>query len=89
MVLGIVLVCTHQVSIVILGVPTSPLLEVITVLLAMGTGGNLCGHIGIFIDVITGERTVFDAMRAGYEWWRDRNRERKGEGENGKKGSEE
>jgi hypothetical protein len=80
MILGIVLVRTHQVSIVILGVPSSPLLEVITVLLAMGTGGNLCGHVGIFIDVITGERTVFDGVRAGCEWWRHRGK-KEGKGE--------
>lgn len=69
MTLGIVLVSTHKVSIAIVGVPSSSILDIITVILAMGTGGNLCSYIGIFVDVITGERTVFDGLRTIYEWW--------------------
>jgi hypothetical protein len=75
MVLGIVLVSQHQVSIAIIGVPSSPLLQVLTVLLAMGTGGNLCSYIGACFDIITGDRTIFDGMVVVYGWWRDRGKD--------------
>jgi hypothetical protein len=72
MILGIVLVTQHQASIAIIGVPSSTFLQVITVLLAMGTGGNLCSYIGACVDIITGERTVFDGCVAVYRWWKGR-----------------
>lgn len=83
MVLGVVLVSEHEVSIAIIGVPSSTALQVITVLLAMGTGGNLCSYIGACLDVITGERTIFDGCAAAYRWLRGRP-EGGGEGEAGK-----
>jgi hypothetical protein len=72
LILGIVLVSQHQVSIAIIGVPSSTALQVVTVLLAMGTGGNLCSYIGACVDILTGDRTVFDGCAAGYRWWKRR-----------------
>jgi hypothetical protein len=66
MILGIILVADHSASIAIIGAPSSPVLKVLTVLLAMGTGGNLCSYIGSCLDLITGERTIFDACLALY-----------------------
>lgn len=66
MVLGTVLVIQHEVSIAIIGVPTSLFLDVLTVMLATGTGGNTCSFIGTCIDTMTGDKTVFDGLRVGY-----------------------
>lgn len=46
-------------------------------MLAMGTGGITCSIVGTCFDTITGERTVFDGIKVGYEWWRGRQRGKK------------
>lgn len=70
--MGIVLVIQHQATIAIIGVPSSTVLEVFLVFLAMGSGGNLCSHIGAFVDLITGEKTLFDGCVWVYQWWKGR-----------------
>lgn len=71
MILGIVLVVQQKVSIAIIGAPSSTILQILTVLLAMGTGGNLCSYIGSCIDLITGDRTIFDGCLSAYHWWKE------------------
>jgi hypothetical protein len=72
MILGIILVTYHQVSIAIIGAPQSLALQVFTVFLAMGTGGNLCSYIGSCVDLITGEKTIFDGIKCLYNYFRDK-----------------
>lgn len=70
LILGIVLVTQHRVSVSIIGVPSTPFLDVLTVMLAAGAGGNTCSFIGTCFDTMTGERTVFDGIKAVYDWCR-------------------
>lgn len=60
----------HQATIAIIGSSNSTILSVFTVLLAMGTGGNLCSYIGACVDIVTGDRTVFDGFVSLYAWWK-------------------
>jgi hypothetical protein len=61
-ILGIVLLTNPQLvsSFPVVGAAVSWPLQVIGVLLATGTGGNLSSYIGAAIDILTGERTIFD-----------------------------
>jgi len=72
MIIGIILFIQHQVTITIIGVPQSTVWQVFTVLLAMGTCGNLCSYIGSCVDLITGERTIFDGIKSIYNSLREK-----------------
>lgn len=58
--LGIVIVLQNEEAFQIVGRPSQVFYKIIGVLLAMGTGGNLSSYIGAAIDIITGEKTLFD-----------------------------
>jgi len=60
--IGIILVVEHQVSIAIIGVPDSVAWDIVTVLLATGTGGNLSSYMGATVDILSNEKTIFDLI---------------------------
>lgn len=63
-IVGVVLVTSdYQASFPIFGNPRSTVYQIGGVLLAAGAGGNLSSYIGASIDIITGEKTVFDLIK--------------------------
>lgn len=63
-VLGVVLACDDSIlhSFPIVGSNLSLSYKVLGVILCAGTGGNLCSYIGASIDIVSGEKTVFDLL---------------------------
>jgi hypothetical protein len=63
-IMGIVLVTTeYQASFPLFGNPHSIFYQICGVLLSAGVGGNLSSYIGASIDIITGEKTIFDLIQ--------------------------
>jgi hypothetical protein len=62
MTIAIILLFTQRLSIAIIGEPTTTIWKIFAVILAMGTGGNLCSYVGSMLDIITNERTIFDGI---------------------------
>jgi hypothetical protein len=60
---GTILVVKHAASLSIVGNPTALPYQIIAVLLATGTGGNLSSYIGASIDILADEKTIFDLMK--------------------------
>ncbi len=65
-IMGTILVIQHSASISIVGNPSSLPYQIIGILLAAGTGGNLSSYIGASIDILTGEKTLFNLVEYLY-----------------------
>ncbi|OGT47488.1 MAG: hypothetical protein A3F17_07140 [Gammaproteobacteria bacterium RIFCSPHIGHO2_12_FULL_41_15] len=61
-IVGLLLIRQHQAFITLVGNPLSLSYQIIGVLLATGTGGNLFSYVGAGLDILTGEKTIFDLV---------------------------
>lgn len=65
-ILGVIVMTQHDGAIPIVGNPVSLPYQIIAILIAAGTGGNLTSYIGAGIDILTAEKTIFDLIKYYY-----------------------